>query len=161
MRFLVTTSLALWGAMLVSGCSSGSGPATTPFNPFGTEPPGTTSEPPGGSNNNPPPPSSGSGGSSGLGGSTGSGGSGGSTLAQLCAAACANFESFCSSYQSATCPSDCAGGAAPVPNCQTQYQAFVSCLATTSYFTCDGSYTPQAPDCVSAQDALTTCASGA
>lgn len=166
MKFLVTTSLALWGAMLVSGCGSGTGPATTPFNPFGTEPPGSTSEPPSGSNN--PPPATGEGGSGGSvgtgggGGTVATGGSGGSqTLAQLCASACAQFEAFCSSYQSTTCPTDCTGAVAQFPNCQTQYQAYVSCIATSSYFTCNGTYMPQAPDCVSAQYAVATCAGGA
>lgn len=163
MKFLVTTSLALWGAMLVSGCSSGTGWPATPFNPFGTEPPGTTSEPPGGPNS--PLPTTGEGGSGGTigagggGGTVATGGSGGSqTLSQLCATACAQFEAFCSSYQSTTCPTDCTSAATQLPNCQSEYQAFVSCLATTSYFSCNGSSMPSAPDCASEENTLATCA---
>lgn len=162
MKFLVTTSLALWGAMLVSGCSSGDGlPTTSSFNPFGNEPSGSISEPTTGSNN----PASGEGGSGGTGGTISTGGTGdtggtggGETLAQLCATACANFEAFCSSYQSTTCPTDCSSAVTQIPNCQSQYQAFVSCVAYATYFTCEGSSMPQAPGCVSEQEALATCA---
>ena len=166
MKFLVTTSLALWGAMLVSGCGSGNGPPTTPsFNPFGTDPPGTTSEPPGGPNN--PLPTTGEGGSGGTvgtgggGGTVATGGSGGSQLSQLCATACAQFEAFCSSYQSTTCPTECANGVSNASGCESEYQAVVMCYATTSYFSCNGSSTPSAPYCASEENTLATCAGGA
>jgi hypothetical protein len=145
MKLLLTTSLALWGAVLVSGCAGGAGPAT-PFNPFGTDPSGSRSEPPGGSNNEAPPPS-------------GGGGSGGTqTLAQLCAAACAQIESSCPTYQSTDCATGCTAAAAQIPNCQAEYEAFVSCVAT-AYITCNGQ-TPEFPGCTSSEDAVTACQGG-
>ena len=53
MRPFTTAGLALCGAMLAFGCSSGTGPATPPFDPFGTDPSGSSSEPSGASNEAP------------------------------------------------------------------------------------------------------------
>ena len=89
MKFLVTGSLALWGAMLVSGCGGGAGPPT-PFNPFGTDPSGSVPEPAGSSGETPP-----------------AGGAGSQSIGQLCAAACAHIEASCPSYLSGNCDSQC------------------------------------------------------
>jgi hypothetical protein len=139
MRFLVTTSLALWGAMLVSGCDGGAGPATSPFSPFGTDPSGSAPEPAGGSTETPP----------------GGGGQGTQSIAQLCAAACAHIEASCPTYQSANCGSGCTSASTQFPNCAGEFEAFVNCVIGAQV-SCSGQ-SVDVPGCASSQDAVATC----
>jgi hypothetical protein len=114
--------------MLVSGCDGGAGPAT-PFNPFGTEPPGTVSEPPGSSNDQ--------------------------TIAQLCATVCAHVAAACAAYASTNCPATCNQAASQHPNCLSELQAFLSCAATAQ-ITCTGQ-SVEALACTSSQSVLASC----
>ena len=136
MKFVVTASLALWGAMLLSGCGGGAGPPT-PFNPFGTDPPGTLSEPASGSNETPS--------------------SGGQTVAQLCATVCAHIEASCPAYPSASCASGCSQAAAQFPRCMADLESFLNCAATAQ-LTCSGQ-TVAAPSCMPSELALQSCES--
>jgi len=140
MKFLVTGSLALWGAMLVSGCSGGAGPPT-PFNPFGTDPSGSVPEPAGSSGETPPP-----------------GGPGSQTIEQLCAAVCAHVEASCPSYLSGSCDSQCNQAATQFPNCLGEFRLFLNCAATAQ-IVCSGQ-SVQAPSCGSAQSSLASCEGG-
>jgi hypothetical protein len=137
MKFLVTGSLALWGAMLVSGCGGGAGPPT-PFNPFGTDPSGTVPEPAGSSGETPP--------------------SGGQTIGQLCANVCAQIEASCPSYASGSCDSHCNQAATQYPSCVGELKLFLSCAATAQ-ITCNGQ-SVQVPSCMSSQISLESCQAG-
>jgi hypothetical protein len=137
MKFVVTASLALGAAMLVSGCAGGAGPPT-PFNPFGTDPAGTLSEPAGGSNETPS--------------------SGGQTLAQLCATVCAHIEASCPGYPSANCASGCSQAAAQFPRCVADLESFLNCAATAQ-LTCSGQ-SVAAPGCMPSEVTLESCEAG-
>lgn len=136
MKFLVTASLALWGAMLVSGCDGGAGPAT-PSNPFGTDPSGSRSEPTGASKETPS--------------------SSGQTTAQLCATVCAHIEASCPSYVSTDCAGGCSQALSAIPNCAAEVQAFLSCAASAQ-ITCSGQEV-EFPSCASSQAILAACES--
>jgi hypothetical protein len=140
MKFLVTGSLALWGAMLVSGCGGGAGPPT-PFNPFGTDPSGSVPEPAGSSGETTP-----------------AGGPGSQTIGQLCATVCAHIEASCPSYLPGSCASQCNQAATEFPSCVGELELFLSCAAT-GQITCNGQ-TVQAPSCMPAQTSLEGCEGG-
>ena len=140
MKFLVTGSLALWGAMLVCGCGGGAGPPT-PFNPFGTDPSGSVPEPAGSSGETPP-----------------AGGPVEQTIGQLCATVCAHIETSCPSYLSGSCASQCNQAATEFPSCLGELKLFLSCAATGQII-CNGQ-SVQAPSCMPAQISLESCEGG-
>ena len=140
MRLLVTIVLALGGAIVVSGCGGGAGPATPPFNPFGVDSPGSTTEAQGGSTNETPPPT------------------GGQSLAQLCATACAEIGTACPMAAGTNCTSSCVNAPAMNPTCAAEFEAFLVCITTTP-ITCSsyGSSSIDAPACTALEETVASC----
>jgi hypothetical protein len=104
MKHLMIICALVAAAAAASSCEGdGAGPATSPINPFGTEPSTASAvgvEPP----------------------------TGGSSLAALCARACAHIEAVCPGTGSPNCADDCVTSGPP--GCDTQFRAFVQCVAT-------------------------------
>src|SRR5512134_875050 len=98
-------------ACTLAACMTGDGgPATSPIDPFGTEPASTGNESTGGNSD---------------------------TIAELCATACARIQAACPGAGGGTeCAVQCSS-AAP-PGCETEFRAFVQCLAGAQVL-CNGS----------------------
>jgi hypothetical protein len=135
MKWLVTASLALGGALLISGCGGGSGPATAPFNPFGSDPSGGSSEPTGASNEGP---------------------SGPGTIADLCATDCVRVASACPSAAGSNCVASCEAESMAYPACTAQVQAYLACISTAA-INCAGNGSLDASACAESRLALTAC----
>jgi hypothetical protein len=133
MRFLVTASLALGGAILVSSCGGGAGPAT-PFDPFGTDPSGSSSEPFGASNETP----------------------GGQSISALCTEVCGRFMATCPSTTQTNCAGSCAADAMQYPNCVPELQAFLVC-ANAAVITCSPSGSVAVESCLASESAVVNC----
>ena len=130
MKSLFIVSAAVACMIAAPACMTGDGgPATNPIDPFGTEPAPTTG--------------------------TESSGGGGSqaTIAELCVQACARI-SMCGSSADTGCAADCASDAPP--NCETEFRAFLQCLAT-AMINCNGGFI--APGCEGALIAVDSCSS--
>ena len=135
-----TAIVCVWVAcaIVAGGCSGGGGggTATTPFDPFATEPtPATGSEPAGVGDDAP---------------------SGTSTIASLCARACVHIESACPGSTAPNCPSDCASNVTDFPRCTVEFRAFVACVGTAPII-CGGGTGLLAPACDMAAQALNAC----
>jgi len=128
MKSLFIMCAAVACTIAATGCTTGDGgPAMGPIDPFGTEPASTGSEPTGDNSD---------------------------TIAQLCAAACARIQSGCPGAAGGTnCAAECASSAPP--GCETQFRAFLRCLAGSQIF-CDGT-SFDVPQCQSAIDAVSIC----
>lgn len=137
MRSFATAGLALCGALLVFGCSSGTGPATPPFNPFGTDPSGSSSEPSGASNEAPP-------------------AAGGQTISSLCSLVCGRFEAACPATTMTNCAGSCSMDAVTYPNCVPELQAFLDC-AESGAITCTSSGAVSISACTSTEVAFANC----
>src|SRR6478736_6597360 len=107
MRTQVIVFAALAG--LVGACTSGDGgTAAIPFDPFGSESAPATTEPTSGGNEAPP-------------------GSGAVSIQDLCEYDCQRFAA-CPSYGGCDA-STCSQLESAFPNCKTQLQAYLSCIA--------------------------------
>jgi hypothetical protein len=124
--FIVWAAVAC--TIAATGCTTGDGgPATSPIDPFGTEPATAGGEP--------------------TGGNTG-------TIAELCAAACIRIQAACPGAGGGSeCALQCASSAPPT--CENQFRAFVQCLAVSPIF-CSGS-SFDAPQCTPAINAVEIC----
>lgn len=110
MKSLLVVCAAVACTVAASGCTSGDlGTATSPIDPFGTEP-----------------------------GSSGGESTGGNadTIAELCASACVHIQAACPDAEGADCATDCASSAPP--GCDTQFRAFVRCVSSAQIY-CSGS----------------------
>jgi hypothetical protein len=132
-------SLAL--TVLVPACGGGNGPASLPFNPFGTEPASVDNNEPTGSDNEQPPP-------------TPSTGGGGVSIDALCAQACTHIEAACPGRSGPDCATDCAD--TNVTGCEAQYRAFVTCIATSN-LTCSSNGDLNVAVCQTAINAVSNC----
>jgi hypothetical protein len=123
-------------AVMVIACSSGDGgTGSVPFDPFGTEPAGTSgAEPAGGEDVSPPP--------------------GTASIEDLCVRACIRFATSC--YGAGRCnPNDCLSLASARPSCLGFFRSFLSCLEVAP-IEC-GPYGPQAPVCDSLAEVFQSC----
>jgi hypothetical protein len=120
-------------APLGSGCSGTGGPATSPINPFGSDPVVVSGSEPAGSGTDKPPTA---------------------TIEQLCTSACANIQAMCPGAEGGT---DCAAQCATTDTmgCQTQFNAFVACLATATLDCTGGGVSATA--CQAEEQAIGTC----
>ena len=128
MKSLFIVCAAVACAVAAAGCTSGVlGPAGSPIDPFGTEPGASGDEPTGGNSD---------------------------TIADLCVAACARIQAACPGAAGGTgCASDCASS--PPVGCETQFRAFVQCLASAQ-IVCSGS-SFDAPQCTASLNAVEIC----
>lgn len=129
MRSLFIVCAAVACTLAASGCTSGvGGPATSPIDPFGTEPaPTTGSEPTGGNTE---------------------------TIAELCAGACARIQAACPGAAGGTnCAAECTSSAPPA--CEPQFRAFLQCLSRAQILCSDLSF--DVPQCDAAIDAVGIC----
>ena len=131
MKSLFIICAAVACTVAASGCTTGDGgPATSPIDPFGTEPASNGGEPTGGN---------------------------AETIAHLCAAACARIQTACPGAGGGTdCTSSCASSAPT--GCETQFRAFVQCVASAQ-IVCSGS-SFDAPQCTASLNAVETCLNG-
>lgn len=128
--FIVCAAVAC--TIAASGCMTGDGgTATSPIDPFGTEPAPTTGTEPSGNGN------------------------GQATIAELCVQVCARI-SMCGSSADSNCASECAADSPP--NCEAEFRAFLECL-TTAMINCNGGFI--APGCEGALIAADNCQSSA
>ena len=125
---------SLAACLAAGACSDGgAGPASPPFDPFGTEPSGSTTIEP------EAPPAA--------------------TIEQACARACAHVLSLCpAAAGGAECAPECAASITSFPGCEAEFRTFVSCIATAP-LTCVDT-TINAPACDGASLALGNCVEG-
>jgi hypothetical protein len=116
MKWLVAASLALGGAILLSGCGGGAGPASPSFDPFGSEPTGSSAEKPG---------------------TPDEGSSGAAKIDTLCSVACGRIMAACPAPPGSNCVVSCESEFQAYPACAAQGQMYLSCIAE-SPISCSG-----------------------
>jgi hypothetical protein len=113
MRPLLFVCAGIAWAAAAGGCGSGTaGPASPPFDPFGNETITKTGDEPVVSGIDPGP------------------GNGGQSIAQLCAIDCVRIEAACPGGAGDTCVSSCSAVPSRYPQCTTEAQAYLACVAT-------------------------------
>ena len=126
--FIVCAAVAC--TIAVAGCMTGDGgTATSPIDPFGTEPVPTTGTEPSGNSN------------------------GRATIGELCVQVCARIAT-CGVSADTSCASQCAADF--TANCEAEFRAFLECVATAT-INCNGGFI--APGCEGALIAADNCSS--
>ena len=128
-------------ALVASGCSDGGGggPASSPFQPIGTEPARVTGSEPTTGGDDPLPGQQ-------------------TSLEALCVAACNNLQGTCPGAPGADCPSSCLSAGSSNQSCLSQFRVFVACLARAPVY-CIGTNL-SIPACDAAAAAFSSCANG-
>lgn len=136
MKGHVAATLALGGALFLAGCGSGGGgPATSPFDPFGSEPSGASGEPSGPSSEGP---------------------ASSDTIANLCATDCSRIMSACPSAAGSNCVGSCEASFLEYPACTSQAQAYLECIANIT-IVCSGGTSIDVSGCAQSVQALESC----
>ena len=126
MKWLVTASLTLGGAILLSGCGGGAGPASPPFDPFGSsEPTGSSAEKPG---------------------TPDEGSAAAAAIDTLCAVACGRITAACPYPPGNNCVVSCESEFLAYPACVAQGQMYLSCISETP-ISCSGYGSLDLPAC--------------
>ena len=141
---IIVVCASLAGALIAAGCTSGDGGPASGSSPFGTDPPPSTGYEPPGVTGLDPPPSSG----------TPSNGS----IEELCAFDCQHIESMCPGGGGTNCAAGCVQAESYFPGCETQFRAYLSCVATASITCSSGNATING--CDAQISALTSCSQG-
>jgi hypothetical protein len=138
MRALLITCAAAAFTVAAAGCSSGAaGPASQPFNPFGTESPAAVGAEPVVSGQDAPPRG------------------GGQTPAELCSTVCAKVAAVCPGAAGSDCVPACTATVTDNPTCAGEVEAYFSCIGSSS-IVCEGQNI-SAPACSAALSAANTC----
>ena len=127
MKSLFIVCAAVACTIGATACMTGEGgTATSPIDPFGTDPALTTGNEPTGGDQVP--------------------------IAQLCVQVCARIISTCGSSgtDASSCASECAADSPP--NCEAEFRVFLQCLATAT-LDCGGSFAPACQGAAIAADA--------
>jgi hypothetical protein len=135
MKWLVTAGLALGGAILMTGCGSGTIPANPPFSPFGSDPTGASSEPAGTSNE---------------------GAAGPGAIDALCALNCGRITTVCGGAGQPNCVGSCESEFLLYPKCAAQAEALLSCL-TAAPVRCYGNGIFSGASCTEAESEFQSC----
>ena len=123
MKPLLIACVATAWAVVASGCSGGdAGPASRPFNPFGTETTSSTGVEPTVSGTDPGP---------------GNSGGGEQTIGELCVTVCAHIDAACPGGSGTDCVASCSS-AAPA-GCDGPFRTFLLCVSPAPIACSNGS----------------------